>query len=149
MNYPFKFIMSVCLLCTGELQNNIIKYDISYNAAYCAMLAYDFLRIITDASDVILKEAAKAGIVHTMLKMLNVLKSDLGRLKVATYMVLYSAFMIFVYRFQTSNSLQLLYLDSYRILLNRNFSCISNLLNLLKSFLHTSVLMIKRCTLCV
>ena len=75
--------MHLCLLCAGELQNNIIIYNISYNAAYCAMMAHELLRMMTDASGVILMEAAKAGIVHTMLKMLNVLKDNLGRFKVA------------------------------------------------------------------
>lgn len=59
------------------------------------MMAHELLRMITDASDVILMEAAKAGIVHAMLKMLNVLKENLGRLKVAICIVLCSAFMIF------------------------------------------------------
>ena len=63
---------------TGELQGNIVTYDISYSAAYCAMMTHELLRTITDTSDVVLMGAAKSGIVHTMLKLLNVLKENLG-----------------------------------------------------------------------
>ena len=73
---------------TGELQNNIVTYTISYNAAYCAMMAHELLRIMTEVSSVILIQAAKGGIVHTMLKLLNVLKDNLGRFKVNNHYVL-------------------------------------------------------------
>ena len=75
----------MCRPWTGELQNNIITYNISYNAAYCAMMAHELLRITTDVSSVILMEAAKAGIVRIMLKLLNVLKDNLGHFKVTSY----------------------------------------------------------------
>ena len=70
----FKFI--------GVKENNVIKYDISYDGAYCAMMVHEFLRILTDASSAVLLEAARAGFVHVMLKELTFLKDSLGRSKV-------------------------------------------------------------------
>ena len=81
---------------TGELQGNIVTYNISRSAAYCAMMTHELLRTITEASDVVLVVAAKSGIVHVMLKLLNVLKDNLGRFKVTKPMYSYiaSAFVI-------------------------------------------------------
>ena len=64
------------------LQNDIMTYTISYDAAYCAMMVHELFRRITDDSSMVLTKAAKAGIVHTMLKELNILKVKLGRSKV-------------------------------------------------------------------
>ena len=65
------------------LQNDVIIYTISYNAAYCAMMVHELLRQVTDVSSVVLMEATKAGIVRTMLTELNILKAKLGRSKVS------------------------------------------------------------------
>ena len=60
------------------LQNAIMTYTISYDAAYCAMMVHEVFRQITDDSSMVLREAAKAGIVHTMVRELNILKAKLG-----------------------------------------------------------------------
>jgi len=64
------------------LNNDVITYNISYDGAYCAMMVHELFRMLTNVSNAVLMNAARAGFVHIMVKELNVLKANLGRIKV-------------------------------------------------------------------
>ena len=61
------------------LENDVITCNISYDAAYCAMMVHELFRMLTDVSNAVLMKAARAGFVHVMLRELAVLMTDLGR----------------------------------------------------------------------